>query len=121
MIWGRWEVTPKKITDKYICIRDKQINKHEIDIAELKIRADVKEERIREVKDEISGIGRKLDNVNDKLDGWQHHSEQDDAVMSNRLVKLENTQTVIKWIVGLSLPIITTAIAIIYFLMKIIH
>ena len=37
----------------YICIREKQINKHEVDIAELKTRVEYKHQRIDELKEQI--------------------------------------------------------------------
>lgn len=112
-------MTPKKT--EYTCIREKQVNRHENDITELKIRADFKEQQIQEIKKDIKEVSDKIDGVTEKLDQWQHQSEQGDFDIDNRVTKLENTQNVLKWAVAIGLTSITTAIAILTFLITIIH
>ena len=113
------KMTPKK-TD-YICIREKQVNKHETDIAGLKLRADFKEEQIKEIKKDIKEVSDKLDTVGEKLDNWQHQSEQDDFNIDRRVTQLETTQNTLKWVIGLGLTCIGTAVAILTFFLTILH
>lgn len=112
-------MSPKKA--EYICIREKQVNKHETDIAELKARADFKDLRIGEVKDDIEKISNKLDAVDEKLDKWQHKSEQDDFNIDNRVTQLETTQNTLKWVVGIGLTALTTAVGVVAFFLSLLH
>lgn len=99
-------MTPKKTKNNYVCIRDKQLTHHETDITELKARADFKDVRIMEIKKDIEKMDTKLDQL-------ILQSERDDFNIDNRVTKLENTQNVLKWIIGIGLTCIGTAIAVI--------
>lgn len=112
-------MSPKKTG--YICIREKQVNKHETDIAELKARADFKDLRIDEVKEDIEKISNKLDAVDEKLDKWQHKSEQGDFNIDNRVTQLETTQNTLKWVVGIGLTALTTAVGVVAFFLSLLH
>lgn len=112
-------MTPKKA--EYICIREKQVNKHETDIRELKVRADFKEEQIKELKSDIKEVSEKLDNVSEKLDSWQHQSEQDDFDIDTRVTQLEATQNTLKWVVGIGLTCIGTAVGVLGLVFTVLH
>ena len=112
-------MTPKKA--EYVCIREKQVNKHEVDIAELKARADFKDVRIDELKESIGHMDEKLDKIDEALTDLQRQSERDDFNIDNRVTKLENTQTVLKWIIGIGLTATSTAVAVLAFVLTIVH
>lgn len=112
-------MTPKKA--EYVCIREKQVQKHETDIAELKVRADFKEKQIEEIKTDIKEVSEKLDGVNEKLDQWQHQSEQDDFNIDTRVTQLETTQNTLKWVVGIGLTCIGTAVAVLGLFLTLLH
>ena len=106
---------------KYVCIREKQVNKHEVDIAELKARADFKDMRIDEIKSDMEEMNNKLDTISQSLSDLQRQSERDDFNIDSRVTKLENTQNVLKWIVGIALTAIGTCVAIMGFILTVIH
>lgn len=112
-------MTPKKA--EYVCIREKQVQKHETDIAELKVRADFKEKQIEEIKTDIKEVSEKLDGVNEKLDQWQHQSEQDDFNIDTRVTQLETTQNTLKWVIGIGLSVIGTAVAVLGLFLTLLH
>lgn len=112
-------MSPQKT--EYICIREKQVNKHETDIRELKVRANFKEEQIREIKKDIQKVSKKLDTVNEKLDEWQHKSEQDDFNIDTRVTQLETTQKTLKWVTAIGLTAIGTAVGVIGLFLTILH
>lgn len=105
----------------YVCVREKQVNKHEVDIAELKARADFKDLRIDELKESIADMDQKLDKINDALTDIQRQSERDDFNIDSRVTKLENTQNVLKWIIGIGLTAVGTTIAVLTFILTNIH
>ena len=112
-------MTAKK-TD-YICIREKQVNKHETDIAELKARADFKDVRIEEIKTEMEKIDKKIDKIDESLNQLKLQSERDDFNIDNRVTQLETTQNTLKWIIGIGLTCIGTAVTVLAFFLTIIH
>lgn len=99
----------------YVCIRERQVNKHEVDIAELKTRADFKDIRIDELKQGVKEVNGKLDKIDESLTELQRQSERDDFNIDTRVSKLENTQNVLKWVIGLDLTIVGTIIAVLAF------
>ena len=109
-----------KTTD-YICIREKQVNKHETDIAELKTKADFRNVQIAELKIEIDKIDKKLDKIDECLNQLKLQSERDDFNIDTRVTQLETTQNTLKWVVGIGLTCIGTAIAVLSFFLTIIH
>lgn len=112
-------MTAKK--KEYVCIREKQVNKHEVDIAELKTRIDYKHQRLDEMKESIDRLDSKLDKIDHCLSNLKIQSERDDFNIDTRVTKLENTQNVLKWITGLGLTAIGTAIAVLTFLVTFMH
>lgn len=112
-------MTAKKVD--YTCIREKQVNQHEVDIAELKTRVEYKHERIDELKKGMEEMNKKLDKIDHCLSELQLQSERDDFNIDNRVTKLENTQNVIKWILGIGLTAVGTAITVLAFIITIIH
>lgn len=112
---------PNEKKPAYVCIREKQVNKHEVDIAELKARADFKDLRIDELKESIDDMDKKLDEINFTLTDIQRQSERDDFNIDNRVTKLENTQNVLKWIIGIGLTAVGTSLAILTFILTHIH
>ena len=107
--------------EEYVCIREKQVNKHEVDIAELKARADFKDQRIDELKKSMDEMDKKLDKIDHNLGELQRQSERDDFNIDNRVTKLENTQNVLKWIIGIGLSSIATAVAVLAFILTHLH
>lgn len=112
-------MTAKKVD--YTCIREKQVNQHEVDIAELKTRVDYKHERIDELKKSIEEMDKKLDKIDHCLSELKLQSERDDFNIDNRVTKIENTINVLKWILGLGLSVVGTAIAILTFMITFVH
>lgn len=105
----------------YVCVREKQVNKHEVDIAELKARADFKDLRIDELRESIDDMDKKLDKIDHALSDIQRQSERDDFNIDSRVTKLENTQNVLKWIIGIGLTAIGTTITVLTFILTNLH
>ena len=112
-------MTAKKV--EYKCLRENQVNKHEVDIAELKTRVDYKHERIDELKKSMEEMDKKLDKIDHCLSELKLQSERDDFNIENRVTKIENSINVLKWIIGLGLTAVGTAIAVLAFIVTIIH
>lgn len=112
-------MTPKKT--EYICIREKQVNKHEKDIAELQVKAEFKEQQITELKTDIEKMDKKIDELLQAFNNFKDESHQDDFNIDNRVTKLENTQNVLKWVTAIGLTAISTLIAVITFFIMHIH
>ena len=105
----------------YSCIREDQINKHEVDITELKTRVEFKHQRIDELKQSIDNLDKKLDRIDECLNQLRIQSERDDYDIDSRVTKLETTQNTIKWVVGIGLSVVGTAIGLLAFLLTYIH
>ena len=101
----------------YVCIREEQVNKLQIDVAELKTRVDYKHQRIDELKISIETLDKKLDKIDECLNHLKLQSERDDFNIDTRVTRIENTINVLKWIVGIGLSVVATAIAVLGFFM----
>lgn len=106
---------------QYVCIREKQVNKHEVDIAELKTRVEYKQQRLDEMKESIDKLDAKLDKIDHSLSELQRQSERDDFDIDNRVTKLETAQVTMKWIITIGLTAIGTAVGVLAFILTHIH
>lgn len=107
--------------NKYVCIREKQVNKHEVDIAELKTRVEYKHQAIDEMKDTINKLDEKLDKIDNCLSELRLQSERDDFDIDSRVTRLETAQNTMKWIIGIGLTAISTAVGVLTFILTHIH
>ncbi len=80
-----------------------QLNDHSLKIKELDDRVSYKHEKIEEIIIKIDSIAEELKKI--QIDNINHLSE--------RITKLESAQGTMKWITGISLSALTTAVAII--------
>lgn len=106
---------------KYTCIREKQIGKHESDIAQLKVRADFKEESIKEIKVDMEKMSDKLDAIDEKIEEFMRKSIEDDSSINNRVTALENTVKVLKWTSVTSISFLGVSITVLAFAMSHLH
>lgn len=106
---------------EYTCIRGKQIGKHESDIAQLKVRADFKEENIKEIKADMEKMSDKLDAIDEKIEGFMRKSIEDDSNINNRVTALENTMKVLKWASATSISFLGVSITVLAFAMSHLH
>ena len=113
------KMTPRKT--EYVCIREKQVNKHETDIADLKARASFRSEQINEIKDEMEKMDKKLDKIDNCLNELKLQSERDDFNIDTRVTQLETTQNTLKWVVGIGLTCIGTAVAVLGLFLTLLH
>lgn len=107
--------------EKYVCIRDKQLGKHESDIAQLKVRADFKEESIKEVKADMEKMNDKLDAIDQKIEDFMKNSLEGDFGIDSRVTALESTVRVLKWVTVTSLSFLSVLIAVLAFAMTHLH
>lgn len=106
---------------KYVCIREKQINKHDTEIAELKTRSVFKEEKINELSESMEKMDEKLDSINDSIQELKLQSAQDDFNIDNRVKALESKLETLKWVTGSAVAILSVFIAVLGILMSFIH
>ncbi len=108
------------MTPEYQCIRESQINHHEVDIAELKTRIEYKHQRLDEMKESIDRLDHKLDKIDHCLSEMKLQSERDDFNIDNRVTTIESTIKVLKWIVAIGLTAAGTAITVLTFIITLI-
>ena len=106
---------------QYVCIREKQIGKHESEITELKARANFKDQRIEELSISMRDIDRKLDVIKEDIQQLYIKSVQDDSDIDNRVTALENTVKVLKWVSATALSFLAVVVAILTFSMMHLH
>ena len=97
------------------------VNKHESDIVELKTRVDYKHQRLDEMRDKLDELGRKIDKIDHCISEIKLQSERDDFDIDTRVTRLETAQNTMKWITGIGLTAITTAVAVLAFMLTHIH
>lgn len=106
---------------KYTCIREKEINKHDTEIAALKTRSEFKEEKINELSESMREMDRKLDSINDSIQSLKLQSAQDDFNIDNRVKALESKLETLRWVTGSAIAILSVFIAILGILISFIH
>ena len=106
---------------EYTCIKEQQLQQHETDITALQVKANFKQQQIQEIKEDIEKMNDKMDELLEAFHQFKEESQKGDFDIDNRVTKLENTQTVLKWIVGIGLTTISTLIAVITFFILHIH
>lgn len=106
---------------KYVCIREKQIGKHETEITELKVRADYKEQMIEELKDSMHDMDDKLDKITDSIEDLKLQSSKDDFNIDNRVKSLESKLETLKWVVGSALAILAVLVSILGLIVTHLH
>jgi len=107
--------------DKYVCIREKQLSKHESAITELQTRSSYKEEQIKALNKNMNEMSKKLDEIKDGLSELKIQSLRDDSDIDNRVMALENTVKVLKWVSGIFLTALTALVAVLTFAMMHLH
>ena len=106
---------------KYTCIKEKQVGKHETEIAELKIRADYKEQMIEELKKGMNDMDDKLDKINDSIESLKLQSSKDDFNIDRRVESLESKLETLKWVVGSAIAILSVLVSILALVITYIH
>lgn len=106
---------------KYVCIREKQIGKHETEITELKVRADYKEQMIEELKDSMHDMDDKLDKITDSIEDLKLQSSKDDFNIDNRVKSLESKLETLKWVVGSALAILAVLVSVLGLIVTHLH
>lgn len=106
---------------KYVCIRDKQLSKHDTEITELKARSHFKEEKITELNDSMKEMDKKLDSINDSIQELKLQSAQDDFNIDNRVKALESKLETLKWVTGSAVAILGVLVGILSLIVSSIH
>lgn len=106
---------------KHVCVRETQIGKHETEIAELKVRANYKEQMIEELKDSMHDMDDKLDKITDSLESLKLQSSRDDFNIDNRVKSLESKLETLKWVVGSALAILAVLVSILGLIITHLH
>ena len=110
------------------CFHEEQIQGMSRKIAELETRADYKEKSIMEIKEDIKEVMAKMDTLDTTINNFILKSVNDDGELreiinkqDNRITALETTNRTLKWILGISLTGLGTAVTILAFVMAHIH
>ena len=111
----------KEPLPQYVCIHEKQVNQHEVDIAELKTRVEYKHQIIEDMKNSIDKLDAKLDKINDSLGELKLQSERDDFDINNRVTKLETSQATLRRVISVGLTAVGTAVAVLAFILTNLH
>lgn len=117
---------------KYVCIREKQIGKHESDITELKVRADYKEHKIEEltlnmhdldnkIEGKMRDMDEKLDKITESIDDLKLQSAKDDFDIDNRVKALESKLETLKWVIGSAIAILSVLVSILALVVTHLH
>ena len=117
---------------KYVCIREKQIGKHESDITALKVRADYKEHKIEELTlnmhdidkkfdEKMDDMDKKLDSITSSIEELKLQSAKDDFDIDNRVKALESKLETLKWIITAAISVLSVLIAALAFIMTNFH
>ena len=106
---------------EYLCIREKQINKHDSEIASLKTRADYKDDKIEELNISMKDMDKKLDDISDTLNDLKLQSAKDDFNIDNRVKALESKLETLKWVMGSAIAILSVLVAAIGLILSYLH
>ena len=103
------------------CKYEKRFNKDENRITELETEIKFKKEKIDDLKSSMEEIDKKLDKIDHCLNELKLQSERDDFNIDTRVTQLETAQKTLKNIIVIGLSCIGTAVAVLAFLVAIMH
>ena len=110
------------------CIHEEQIQGQSRKIAALETRADYKEKIIMGVKDDIKELKDSVDSLDKTITDFILKSINDDSTLrelvnrqDNRITALETTNKTLKWVIGLGFTALTSAVAVMAFIMAHLH
>ena len=113
---------------QYTCIHEEQIQGQSRKIASLETRADYKEKIIMGVKDDIKDLKDSVESLDKTITDFILKSINDDSTLrelvnkqDNRITALETTNKTLKWAVGLGFTGLTSAVAVMAFIMAHLH
>ena len=99
---------------KYECFHEELLQDHSLKLTEL-------DKEVQFKKEKIEDLQKTTKEINKKLDKLIRHSEQSDFDINNRVTQLETTQDTLKWVIGIGLTCVGTAVAVSAFIITIIH
>lgn len=88
-----------------------QLNDHALKIQELDDKVAYKHEKIQEIID-------KLDNLSDELKKIQVNNLN---ILNERITRIESAQSTMKWVLGIGLSALTTAVGVITLFLTVMH
>ena len=110
------------------CYHEEQIQGMSRKIAELETKAEYKEKVIMGIKDDIKDLKDSMESLDKTITDFILKSINDDSVLrelvnkqDNRITALETTNRTLKWVLGISLTVISTAVTILAFIRAHIH
>lgn len=92
---------------KYVCIHESKWTDHEAKLKELETRANYKDQRIDDLKDDVAVMDKKLDKITNSLNELKLQSNRDDYNIDARVTAIESKIETLKWVVGLGGLVIT--------------
>ena len=98
----------------YECVHEELLQDHNLKLTEL-------DKEVQFKREKIEALSTSMKEVNNKLDKLILHSEKSDFDIDTRVTQLETTQKTLKWAIGLGLTCIGTAVAVLAFIITIIH
>ena len=104
----------KMMDANYECVHEEMLQEHSVKLMELDKEVQFKKEKIDKLQESVK-------EVSDKLDKLILQSERSDFDIDTRVTQLETTQKTLKWAIGLGLTCIGTAVAVLAFIITIIH
>ena len=108
-------------SEKYTCIREKQLSNHEAEIAALKERSYYKEEKLNELNRNMEKMDNKLDEIVSSVEELKLQSAKDDFNIDNRVKALESKIETLKWVTGSAIAILSVIIALLSLIMTSLH
>ena len=103
------------------CFHEEEFQTHGRKITELETKAEYKERMIKDLKKEIKELNDKMDNLSNDVNEAIKKSITGDNDIDRRVTSLETTQKTLKWVIGLGLTCIGTAVTVLAFIITIIH
>lgn len=99
---------------EYECHHEELLQEHNMKLIEL-------EKEVQFKREKIDGLQESMEKIEEKLDTLIRQSDQSDFNIDTRVTQLETTLKTLKWVVGIGLTCIGTAVAVLAFVVTIIH
>ncbi len=99
---------------EYKCVHEELLQQHNLKLTELEKEVEFKKEKIDKLQEG-------METIDEKLDQLIRQSDQSDFNIDTRVTALEATMKTLKWVVGLGLTAVSVAVAVLAFIITIIH
>ena len=106
---------------KYECVHEQLLQNHSLKLKELETEIDFKKEKIDTILDDQKKMDKKIDTLIDTVNTIQMKSIMGDSDINQRVTSIESELSTVRWMLGISLTVLSVVVAALAFMVTHLH